>query len=519
MTRPPLWGLPVLAILGFAITCAKVVLGSGGAVSVISVNRLNDSSQTGSHYPWEPSSSTVGSDFVTSWGDMPSSGLGNPAVTASYTGAWNGSSWSTPTVHTIGSGSTADLFLATNNQGKHVLVGVGNESGVNLQQLFFKISTDSTGSSWNSPWTSSNSSLSSVTFDYPSVAVSSDGNTVAIGYNSNNGGGTITGSASIFSTDGGQTFAGPCSGQPCSITTSSTLAAGRIVAVGGTFHFFVADMSNLSAVHLKRYQWNGSAWFLAETSSFSYTAPNLSFPSSQPTFCNSANTKCGYIDYAPLIDAQATSSGWVVLAPAARADNADINNFVLCAGNLSSGCTSVNYASDLFLGGVTTSTNGDIWVSMLTYSGSQGTLNYTLPLEQIASYCSSNCALSSSWISGLPNTPQNSDIDPTQWAYFQGDLVRCPTYNFATQNCFAAGDYARLAMNSSTVTTLPFVTASSGPALFQTFVQDPQTGLRPVQGLSFTRIVPGADLTYKGALTAAQMAWRTPSSHIRLILR
>lgn len=499
--------------------------GSGGSVNVVSINSVPG--QNSNHYPFEPASSTSSGNWVTSWMQIPYNSVVNDA---SYTSSTSSSSCTQPVQHTLSSQATGDLFLATHPNGSHMLVGVGSGSS-NALQLFYKTSTDSTGQCWNT--TVVPFSGSSIAFDYPSVAAGTDGTntTVVIVYNSTNGL-SVTGMSSIFSVNGGS-FVGYCGNdghQPCPITTSASQTLGRVVAVGNTFHVLVADLSDPTAVHLKRYQWNpntlswGSA---AETSSFTYTAPNPSFPSSQSQVGNNINGnpnkgQTGYIDYAPVIDAQATSSGWVVLAPAARSDNSAVNNFVLCVNNLSTGCTSVNYASDLFLGGITTSSNsGDIWATMLTYTGSSSSTNYTLPLQQVASYCASSCTSSSSWISGSPNTPSNSNIDPTTWAYFPATSgsPKCPVISFTTQSCFAAGDWARPAMNTSTEAALPFVNVVSQttPTLYKSLVNDPQSGLKAVEGLSFSHIQPSADLRFKGLMTTADVAWRTPTQRIRLM--
>lgn len=146
----------------------------------------------------------------------------------------------------------------------------------------------------------------------------------------------------------------------------------------------------------------------------------------------------------------------------------------------------ISYSTDLFAQGVATSSQGDIWFEMLTYSGAP---NRTLPLVQIASYRQTN----GTYISGQPQ----KNIDPTSWGFFVS-TSRCDIVP-----CYSLGDYQRPAANGYAGATLPFIQQSSRQTdLMQDFVQDPQAGgLDPVAGLQFGPVQPfGSDSRYPGAV-------------------
>lgn len=268
------------------------------------------------------------------------------------------------------------------------------------------------------------------------------------------------------------------------------------------------------------HQWSGSSWFLAQTLA-TYTAPNLYSPAPYTNtnleVPNPNYNDSGYLAYSPFIEAQGTSAGWVVLAPAARSDYPDVNNYIFCTQV--GGCSSWNYATDMFMGGVTTSPQGDMWISTLSYSGDPGTPaspNRTIPLQQFAAYGSASS--STSFITGTPNGTSNSNLDPTSWAWFPSFTAaanHCDIHG--SVSCFCVGDYLVPAMNTVTGAILPFVN-SPFPTTFlseleQSFVQDPQSTLGFVPGLTFTAFTVGSDVSYKRALTPSQIARRLPLTH------
>ncbi len=84
------------------------------------------------------------------------------------------------------------------------------------------------------------------------------------------------------------------------------------------------------------------------------------------------------------------------------------------------------------------------------------------------------------------------------------------------QVVFCCRDYMRIAMNSFTSATLPFIRKSSWNQtdLMQTFVQDPETGLPPVPGLQIETLRPfGSDSTFPGGLSVPEIQQRMPDTH------
>lgn|GEM_PF-3728309 len=288
------------------------------------------------------------------------------------------------------------------------------------------------------------------------------------------------------------------------------------MAVGNTFSVFVADLTGttpsnpLPQASLSRYEWNGSSWL----SNFliAYTAPAQYSPGSymNSTPGNPNNGFHANLGYSPFIDAHATSAGWAVLWAAGRTDQPTTNNMIL--STQAHGCTWVLYPTDLIFGGVTTSQSGDLWVSLLTYAGSPGTVampTHNIPLQQVASYGNS----SFSFVSGVPN----SNIDPTSWIFYNAILTgskRCDQISGSVP-CFSPGDYFRPAMNAFTGATLPFTATLAGttPTLQQTFVQDPEEGLPSVRALSFVSIPIGSDVSSKQPLSSDELRRHMPRQH------
>lgn len=334
--------------------------------------------------------------------------------------------------------------------------------------------------------------------DYPSVAVASDG-TICVGYNWDLGSGFDVGYQTSFSTDGGSHW----SINPPIVTSNGFQMFGRVVAVGTTFYAVIPDLSNPQSVKLNLYQWSGSAWNLARILD-TYTAPRIYSP---VEFCCTSGGSSGYISYATNIDVQATPAGWAVIYSAARSDDPSINNLKFCTQS-SGGCTTISYSTDLFLQGITTSQNGDLWLSMLTYSGAP---NRTLPLSQIAIYRSASGTYAGAQING--------SISPTSWAFFPSSDSRSD-FRCNHNDCFSGGEYWRSAMNAYTGASLPFINLSQyGTDLDQSFVQDPPAGLPAVSGLSIGPMVPfGSDSTYKGTLSAADLAARTPNPGVSAVV-
>ena len=349
--------------------------------------------------------------------------------------------------------------------------------------LVFRRSTDSTGTAWDAPVPAY------AIADYPSVAVSSNG-TIVIGFNITNGG-AVFGYQTVVSTDGGQSWTGP------NVVTYNPLQAfGRVVwsSRSNEFQVLFVDKSSNPTYYLRRAQSsNGAGWSIVPTPIDTYTAPA---PISPTPIVNG-----NYIFYATNPDAAAASAlGWVVAYPVARSDNPSVNNVKYCAETL--GCTSISYPNDLFIQGITTSSSGDVWLNLFTYSSPS---SRTVPLKQLAVYRTS----AGSYLSGFVNPSQG--VDPTSWAVYTGG--RC-TNSSGQHFCYAMGDYDRPGMNPFTAASLPFVGASSTRIsdLNQIFVQDPATGVPPVPGLEIGPAEPfGMDNTYTGVLPATFASDRQPS--------
>src|SRR5271166_4078548 len=196
---------------------------------------------------------------------------------------------------------------------------------------------------------------------------------------------------------------------PFQVTSSGFQAFGRVVwsSRSNMFHVLFVDKTSTPTYYLKRAQSSGgTSWSIVPTPLDTYTAPALDSPT------QIVNGR--YIFYATNPDAAAASGlGWVVVYPAARSDNPTINNVKYCAETL--GCTTISYPNDLFLQGITTSSSGDLWLNLFTYSSPT---SRTVPLKEIATYRT----VSGSYLTGFVNPSQG--IDPTSWATITG--TRCP---------------------------------------------------------------------------------------------
>jgi hypothetical protein len=339
--------------------------------------------------------------------------------------------------------------------------------------------------------------------DYPSVASAPIGplGTIVIGSNINNCL-NVTGFQAFVSTDGGGQWNGPYQ-----ITGSVNEAFGRVVASGNTFHYLYIDRSSPPNFFIKHKQSTdgGVTWVdgVPAVVDGPYTMPQ---PTSPGTYCADPPNcyAVGSIYYSPNIDVAAASGlGWVVAYSAARSDDPTINNLKFCAETLG-GCQTISFSNDLFLHGVTTSSSGDLWLSMHTYASDT---SRDLPLRQIAIYRRAD----GTFLNGVVNDPMTSDIDPTSWALF-------PVVQICNnQRCFVAGDYMRIAMNTVSGATLPYINKSSSgdqTDLMQSFVQDPPTGVSPLAGLQIGPLRPyGSDSTFKGGLSAQEIQRRSTGTH------
>jgi hypothetical protein len=360
--------------------------------------------------------------------------------------------------------------------------------------LVFQTSTDVSGSNWNAPV------VPGVWADYPSLAVAQNGRLV-MGFNQTDGI-NVYGFQSEVSTNGGGTWSGPYT-----VTSGSNTATfGRVVASGNTFYYIYADTSAQPTYVLRCLQsGDGMSWSGCTPNATlnTYTKPAAV---SKYGFCVNPPTcsQTPVIYYAPNIDASsAPGLGWVVVYPVARVDNPTINNIKFCAQNLG-GCATITWGADLFLQGISTSGNGDLWISAHTYANGTG---YDLPLRLLAVYRRADGSYLSGFLQGANGIP---GIDPTSWFIFP------PPPKCDNHPCLFAGDYMRFGMNAYTAATLPFVQRDSSyrTGLMQNFVQDPATGLPPVNGLQIGPVEPfGSISTSSIPLSQAELQRRPVDTH------
>ncbi len=435
-----------LAVGGVVILLTPLALtfAGGGYVQFLGAHVVN--TNTCCYYRWEPSSTVTASTWDHSWVEVTSS-----YSFSGWTGFWNSTAGSWVDVN---HGAYDDIYLAGDAYGYPVITMLDGS-----YSLWFQSASDSSGFSWNSAELLLNNGGNT---DFPSVAVNSSDD-VAIAFDLPYSGYV---EETVTWDSGTRKWTGPY---------YAASMPGRIVAVGSTFYFFGIDTSgNPYSSHLDKYTStdNGHSWSGPVTLD-TFTPPR---PQSGVEFCRPQTSYCGYLDEPIWASAQGGGGplGWVVAYPVAGANRANWVKF--CALGIS-GCQTISYTADLFYPGITTSANGDLWLSMFTYTNSAPTL------QQLAIYRT----VSGSFL----NAPAPTTINPTYWLYYDGSQGRCQG-----NPCFAAGEYVLPAMNSYTSATLPMIAYSSSRLtdLIQTFVQDPQSGAAPLPGLSVGPVIPfGSD--------------------------
>ena len=133
------------------------------------------------------------------------------------------------------------------------------------------------------------------------------------------------------------------------------------------------------------------------------------------------------------------------------------------------------------------------------------TLAGTLPLRQIAVYRKAD----GTFLSGFANDAA-ANIDPTAWTLY-GLVPVC-----GNNSCFIAGDFMRIAMNTASGASLPFIrkSATNQTDLMQSFAQDPETGVKPVADLLIGPVLPfGTISTIQGMLPAIETQLRKSDTH------
>lgn len=151
------------------ICIAVVLLGGGGAIVLISTNRVSFNS-SGLPNAWEPSSSS-GSTWATSW-----AAINNTVTSAvSSVSAWNGSAWNTVTALTAPNGrSTGDVNLEWDGT-RNRFVFCALDLGAATLNIWYGFSNDPSGTSWTFRSTAVFAATSFVGWDYPSIGVDNSG--------------------------------------------------------------------------------------------------------------------------------------------------------------------------------------------------------------------------------------------------------------------------------------------------------------------------------------------------------
>jgi len=387
----------VISVLG----TVALALAGGGFISLISTNRV---SADYSDHRWEPSSANTG-NWTTSWNDL--GGLSN---IRGFTSAWDSgtSRWLAQIEHrTPDNFPTGDLNLGWDgSRTRNVLTMLDLSS---LPSIWYTYSLNSLGTSWRTPLIRALASDPSTFtwWDFPSIAVGAQGR-IVIGASKIMGGNA--GYWTVVSTDGGQNWSGPYA----VVTTGGGIS--RLVASGSGFHAFILDRSNPANYVLTRYQSpDGVTWTEIQPPISQYQMPRSTSPDSYSNSCPNPNqpcscsgTGCGPIGYASEPDAVGSSGlGWVVAFPV----NINGTNGINVATELGGGVT-INYTTDLFLHGITTSDRGDWWLNYETYSGAPNLILATatgrgLPASWITSAVSrcNNCERCGSEILVLLSEP------------------------------------------------------------------------------------------------------------------
>ena len=427
------------------LSFTALVLAGGGFV-IVDLTRVVSSATTAKR--WEPSSA-AGATWLHSWNDINDATFSYPGFTSSWDGFL--SLWRTPFEHrTPTNGQVGDINLAwdpTRNNGRFVLV----MQDVNFPiSVFFRSSTDSTGAAWNAP-VAVFTATSNVSYDYPSIAVTSSGQ-IAIGASQITGGGN-SGYYVKVSDDGGVTWRGPYT------VLSTGGGVSRLTASGNVYHAFYLDrfvpVGNppVTSHILKRSQsTNGGVTWSNSVTIQTYGSPLYVSPSTYldaqtppptcpnlnaPCPCTPGTSGCAYVHYMGEPDVAGSSGlGWVVAYPVN--DNGK-NSLNVCTEL--AGCVTINHVTDLFMSGVTTSARGDWWLQYATYMGGA---NRNLPLQQGVVYRTN----SGSYLGATIET----NINPKAWRFLTNGGFRCQS-----QPCFSAGDYFHPASNTYTGASIPLV--------------------------------------------------------------
>ncbi len=258
-------------------------------------------------------------------------------------------------------------------------------------------------------------------------------------------------------------------------------------SASATFHVFLVNTSGGTLYSLEHYTSpNGTTW-----TKVANVATNYPRPLKSATIAGLG----GDLSFSVAPDVAASSGlGWVVAFPV-TANNRNAINVMTETG----GGVNINYTTDLFSAGITTSSRGDWYLGYQTFQGG----DRVLPVQQGVVYRTQG-----SPPSYLGAIIQQNILVP-QWWYFN-DINGAPS-RCENNPCYSSGDFFRPTMNSYTGAAIPFLQQPLDPVnhpdlndVVQAFVQDPPTSnLRQF----VPNIVPiyGGEMSWLSATTAEML--------------
>jgi hypothetical protein len=488
--RVPAFPPKTLATIGI-VSIISIALASNGSISVMPPNQV---SSTANQYRWEPSSADTGG-WTMNWHDIGTTrGPIFLDATKAYTSVWNGG-WAAGRFEHRANGNTMmDQYLywdAVHARWSHVALDYGSQVG-SWHSVYHSWSTN--GSTWTGPTLCGTAATQNqratglaadlyvnISWDFPSVAVSSTGRIVA-------GASKIVGGNqgywTAYSDDGGATWHGP---NPVLSVRGGT---SRLVWSQSGFHVFTVNTTGMPTYVLEHYQSSDGVTWVKQPNLSTYMMPweSATIPGLNPP---------GDLAFAAVPDAVASSGlGWVVAYPL----NINGRNAINVVTELGGG-TTVNYSTDLFSLGIATSSSGDWYLSYQTFQGG----DRVLPVQEGVVYRvpGSNPVYLGATI--------EKGIQVGQWFYFTSDLHRCKN-----QPCYCSGDFFRPTMNKFTSASVPFILQSTYlNDATQMFIQDPATGNVPQFLPNIEPYVLGTDISWKGVVSS-DLLERGPAGHVRL---
>ena len=253
--------------------------GSGGLLTLLSINQVTNPPASAASYRFEPSTvSNLAGGWVTSWDDLGTT-RGNANNPKAYTSSWNGSNWSAPTEHRSpanGPYLCADVPLGDLytywDSGRNKFLMVATEFGTVVHCIWIRYSTDSTGSSWQ-PFqlVMKGNNTGPIAWDFPSVTVSQTNGRIVVGASKLVAEKNV-GYYTSFSDDG---VNWSC---PVSVNGPAGGAVSRIVASSSGFHAFVPldDTSQNMRTLQHWFSTNGTSWSAQSPIATPYGIPLLS---------------------------------------------------------------------------------------------------------------------------------------------------------------------------------------------------------------------------------------------------